>query len=303
VSDDPNWPRADAWLQGDQHDHPVARLAVVGAPVRRGSISGGRFDLAPGAIRGALHRFSTHDGRSDLRRVAARDEGDLRLADATPEEAGPEVAGAVGGSLPSYDAVVLLGGDNSITASAVRGLPAPLERCGLMTLDAHHDVRDTGTGLTNGNPVRALLDAGLPGHHVVQVGIQPFANSPVYAAAAAESGINVITAVDARSRGIDRAVSEALHQLASRVEAIYVDLDVDVLDRAFAPACPGSRPGGLFPAEIQAAARVAGSHPNVRALDIVEVDPAADVADITVLSAASFLLSFASGLASRGRDR
>jgi formiminoglutamase len=303
VNDDPNWPRAAAWLGGDHHGQPVARLAVVGAPVRLGSISGGRFDLAPGAIRGGLHRYSTHDGQSDLRRVAVRDEGDLLLADASPEDAGTEIAGAVGGTLPTYDAVVLLGGDNSITASGVRGLPAPLERCGLLTLDAHHDVRDTGGGLTNGNPVRALLDAGLPGRNIVQVGIQPFANSPVYAATATEAGITVITAAEARSRGVDRVVSEVLRELASRVEAIYVDLDVDVLDRAFAPACPGSRPGGLFPAEIQAAARVAGSHPKVRALDIVEVDPAIDVADITLLSAASFLLCFASGLASRGRDR
>jgi len=75
--------------------------------------------------------------------------------------------------------------------------------------------------------------------------------------------------------------------------------EITVLDRAFAPACPGSRPGGLNPAEVQAAARVCGAHPKVRAMDIVEVDPTKDVADVTVLGAASFLLSFAAGVASR----
>jgi formiminoglutamase len=94
-------------------------------------------------------------------------------------------------------------------------------------------------------------------------------------------------------------MQDALDELAGRADAIYVDLDVDVLDRAFAPACPGARPGGLTPADVQAAARIAGAHPKVRAMDIVEVDPSKDVADVTVLAAASFLLSFAAGLVSR----
>jgi formiminoglutamase len=74
---------------------------------------------------------------------------------------------------------------------------------------------------------------------------------------------------------------------------------VDVLDRAFAPGSPGSRPGGLTPQELRSAARTVGQHAKVRALDIVEVDPTKDVADVTVLAAASFLLAFASGLATR----
>jgi formiminoglutamase len=262
---DPRWPRAGDWLAGGHHPEPVARLAVLGAPVRLGSISGGRFDLAPAAIRDGLHRFSTFDGDVDVRKVAARDAGDLRLSGTRPEDALPEVAGAVGGMLNSDDAVVILGGDNSITRPACRRLGPDLPRVGLLTLDAHHDVRDTDGGLNNGNPVRALLDDGLPGANIVQVGIQPFANSAAYAEVAGEA----------------------------------VDLDVDVLDRAFAPASPGSRPGGLVPAEVQAAVRLAGAHPRVRAMDIVEVDPERDVADVTVLAAASFLLCFAAGLASR----
>ena len=91
----------------------------------------------------------------------------------------------------------------------------------------------------------------------------------------------------------------ALEHLAERADAIYVDVDLDVLDRAFAPACPGARPGGLAPMEVRRAARLAGRHPKVRAMDIVEVDPTQDVADVTVLTAASCLLSFSAGLVAR----
>jgi arginase family enzyme len=94
-------------------------------------------------------------------------------------------------------------------------------------------------------------------------------------------------------------VRDALDLLAQSVETIYVDLDLDVLDRAFAPATPGSRPGGFAPWELRSAARVCGAHPSVRVLDLVEVDPTRDIADITVLAAAACLLSFASGLLGR----
>jgi formiminoglutamase len=299
--DDPRWPRASAWLRGGGGDGP--RLQVLGAPLGVRSLSGGRFDLAPGAVRAALDRFSTFDGEVDVRSVSVRDAGDLPVAEATPEEALDEIAGAVGGSLPHTEAVLVLGGDNSVTRPAVRGLGAPLERIGVVTVDAHHDLRDTSGGLNNGNPIRALLEDGLPGENIVQLGIQPFANSDPYAAVAAEAGITVHTIERVRHEGIDAVMRSALEELADRVDALYVDLDLDVLDRAFAPACPGSRPGGLRPEDVLTAARVAGRHPAVRAVDIVEVDPERDVSETTVLTAAACVLWFAAGLARRPSAR
>jgi len=295
---DPRWPRASDWLAGEHSPEPTATLQLLGAPVRLGSISGGRFDLTPATVRKVSERFSTYDGELDVRAVRVRDGGDLDLAAATPAEAHDEIAGAVGGSLPHSDAVLLLGGDNSITHPGVRGLGTDLERAGLLTLDAHHDLRDTDRGPTNGNPVRGLLEDGLPGRNVVQIGIQPFANSEHYAGVAAEAGITVITAADVREVGIRRSVEEALLRLAE-LDAIYVDLDLDVLDRAFAPACPGSRPGGLTPVDLQTAARMCGEDPKVRAIDLVEVDPERDVAEATVMTVASLVLAFAAGLARR----
>lgn len=275
---------------------------MIGAPLHLGSLSGGRFDLAPDVIRQTLARYSTFADGIDVRTVAGKDAGDLDIAASRPETALQEIAGAVGGTLDTYDVVVILGGDNSVTRPGCRGLGPDLPRVGLLTLDAHHDLRDLDGGLSNGNPIRALLKDGLPGDHVIQIGIQPFANSRAYARVAREEGITVVTAQEVRTRGIEAVVSEALHVLALKADRIYVDLDLDVLDRAYAPACPGSRPGGLAPWEVLAGSRLAGSHPKVRAIDLVEVDPTRDVADATVLTAAGCLLAFAAGVAARGKE-
>jgi formiminoglutamase len=135
--------------------------------------------------------------------------------------------------------------------------------------------------------------------HISQIGIQSFANSQVYAEVARNAGIEVISIDEVRERGVVNVVSGALSRLATIARKIYVDLDVDVLDRGFAPGSPGSRPGGLLPFELLAAARCCGAHPQVAAIDIVEVDPSKDVADTTVLAAASCLMSFAAGYHAR----
>ena len=281
--------------------------------MRLGSISGGRFDLAPDAIWDALDRFVAHPPDEPMRLT----ELGVQVVEVEPMESPAEMAPAtafdpirwhVGEALEGPEsqiwphwATVILGGDNSITRPGVHAVAAngSLERTGLITLDAHHDLRDTGGGLTNGNPVRALLEDGLPGRNVVQVGIQPLANPAPSVEVARDADIQVFTADDVRSRGMETIIDDALRILDDRIEAIYVDLDVDVLDRAYAPACPGSRPGGLTPMEVQQAARLCGAHPKVRAMDVVEVDPNRDVAEATVMAAASFVLSFAAGLARR----
>ena len=297
---DLNWPRASAWLAGETLSDPFGRLAVIGAPVACGSITPGRCDLAPAAIRKALERFSTYDldsGR-DVRALGAQDLGDLDVAGLPLEEALAPIRDAVATALKSAEAVALLGGDNSITRPGCHGL-GDVARCGLLTLDAHLDLRDLEGGLSNGNAVRALLRDGLPGSHIVEIGVQAFANSGAYAMVARRAGIRVIGARPGLERGIGCVIEEALLHLERETDCIYVDLDLDVLDRTYAPATPGSRPGGLAPYHIRQAARLCGEHPKVRVLDLVEIDPTRDIADATVMAAAACLLEFASGVLKR----
>lgn len=296
--EDPNWPRASHWL-AQRREGPVA-LSVLGIPMNS-SITPGRCDLAPAAIRQALDRYSLYDPDAgiDVGPLAVSDLGDVTLSAASGEEVFFRTVQGIKKAAANTFAVAVFGGGNAITYPGMHALNLPFARCGLLTFDAHHDVRDLEGGLTDGNPVRALLRAGLPGSSIIQIGIQPFTNSPAYARVAREAGITICTSDEVYTRGIEAAVSDALELLAAKTDAIYVDLDMDVLDRAFAPACAGSRPGGLQPWMLRRAAHLCGAHPSVRIIDLVEIDPTKDIADCTVLAAASFFLAFASGLAER----
>lgn len=298
--DDPDWPRASAWLAGG--GAPAGpHVVVVGVPCALSSISPSRADRTPAAVRAALRRYSTYDAGldADLEQVRVTDAGDLPVAELSGDALLDAVDAGVR-ALPAADLVVLLGGDNALTRPAVRSLVPDLSRAGLLTLDAHHDVRGSYAGPTNGTPVRGLVEDGLPGRNVVQVGIGSLTNSRAHRRWCDDAGITVVSADDARGR-VAEAVRGALDDLARRCDDVYVDLDVDVVDAAFVPGCPGARPGGLLPHELLAAAAEAGRHPSVVAVDVVEVDAEADrlAGGRTVDLAAACLLRAAAGLSRR----
>ena len=298
---DPQWPTAADWLRRGREDPPAeTELAVLGVPLSVTSITqpAGAHET-PAAIRRRLAVLSTYHSERDVDvgELAAVDLGDLEV-----QPSNKEIASAASDVVRQAPMAVLLGGDNAITYPALLGMAGDgLEGWGLVTLDAHHDVRTYEGRPGNGSPVRALIDAGLPGNQVVQVGIAGFANSVAYRRWCDEVGIDVVTAAEVRFGTIEDVLVEAFERLAMSVDHVYVDLDVDVLDSAFAPACPGARPGGLFPGELLAAAFLAGRNPRVRAIDIVEVDAGRDIADRTVDVAALCLLNAAAGLHERLR--
>ena len=304
MSEDPLWPRASAWLaSGGAPAGP--RLAVVGVPLSRTSISPSGAHTTPAAVRSALRRFATyHAGLDvDLESVSVTDVGDLDVADAGVADALERVSRGLTGILAQtegFDLVVALGGDNAVTRPVMRAL-LPLATSGLLTLDAHHDVRDFHAGATNGTPVRGLVEDGLAGHHVAQLGIGHLANSRAYRDWCEDRGIHLVGIDDLRGR-TGAVVTEHLDRLAETCTDLYVDLDVDVVDSACVPGCPGARPGGLAPHELLEAAVAAGRHPSVRVIDIAEVDATADHDGRTVDLAAMCLLSAAAGLAARARD-
>lgn len=268
--------------------------AILGVPAFRTSLSPTGAHATPAAIRDALRRYSpTLMGPpvTDLAEVLRIvDAGDINEPDGPAGEA--SVRAAVG-ALRARDAfVVALGGDNSITYAVTQGANA----AGLITLDAHFDLRD---GVSNGSPVRRLVEAGLDPRRIVQIGIADFANSAAYARRASDLGITVITLDEVRRRGVESVMSEAL-SVAGAAGSVHLDIDVDVCDRAVAPGCPASVPGGLAAWELRALVRAAASDPRVLSADIVEVDATADAEDgRTVRLAALCVLELLAGLASR----
>jgi formiminoglutamase len=282
------------WLSQRSGDH--ADIVLLGAPISKASISPSAAWSTPPAFREALRRFPTWDAAAaaDITTLAVRDAGDVEGDRHEPDAAAAHrrIEEAIAALEPPAQLVVVIGGDNSLTRPAFLGMNR-LRRdraWGLLTLDAHHDCRPVTAGSANGTPVRELIDGGLDGARVAQIGIHPLGNAREHAEWAIARGVHIHPVGEVRAAGIAAVLATALGELrAAGAEAIYVDLDVDVVDRAFAPACPASLPGGLPPDDLLTAARVLGREPAVEAVDLCEVDATADVASMTVrLMAATF---------------
>ena len=289
LKDDAKWPRAASWLKPDTGSK--ADLALLGVPAYQTSISTTGADATPAAIRQALLRYSLASSVGSLEAIAAVDAGDIDDPDHNELQTTAKVAELISRT----ELVMALGGDNSVTfATALGAFGADLDTAGLVTFDAHHDLRH---GKSNGSPVRRLIEAGLNPNRIVQIGINDFSNSPAYVADAADLGIRVIHRDDLESRSLADVMQEALAVAGGAGGPIHVDIDVDVCDRAFVPACPAAAPGGITAYQLRKLARLASSHPRVVSMDITEIDATADVPDgRTVRLAALLVLEVAAGL-------
>jgi formiminoglutamase len=277
-----------------------APVAILGAPMGLGSVTPGRCDLAPATVRRALRRFSTYDLVDNLElELAIRDRGDVPLDGLNPAEGFDPIREAVAASALDHDLTILIGGNNAVTRPAAHALGWTLDQIGLITFDAHFDMRETDAGPMNGNPVRCLLEDGLPGRNICQIGLAPFANTRKMYDDAAAAGIEIWDVEEVLEDGIGKAIDEALEQL-SHVEAILVDFDIDVIDRAQCPGAPGARPGGLPAGEFFRAARRLGEEARVRLVDLTEFDPSLDVSDITALTAGRWVCEILAGFSMRG---
>jgi formiminoglutamase len=294
LPNDPNWQRASTLLKSTNTE-----LAIIGVPASATALSPTSAHLTPAAIRAALTKYSTYAGSSatELQTSGITDLGDVSSPDHADGEA--RVVTAVRGLLNTYKILLALGGDNSITYSVANGLFPDLSKVGLITFDAHHDLRD---GISNGSPIWRLIEAGLPGENIVQIGLSDFANSGPYAKRAKDAGITTIHRTELRDRKMSDVVAQALAITGANGREIYVDIDVDVCDRSVAPACPASVPGGISADELRQAANLVARDSRVRAIDITEIDAASDAADgRTVRLAALLVLEIAAGLAASSR--
>ena len=286
------WPNLSDLLVSPTSKTPVG---LLGAPLAAGSVTPGACDQAPGLLRRTLKRIGRYDvetGRELATEVA--DRGDVELAALSIEDATPRIRDAVAASTEAHALTLLVGGNNAVTRPGVLGLGGDLGEIGLITLDAHFDMRDLDQGLSNGNPVSALLADGLPGANIAQVGLASFANSRPMHEDAIEAGNLVITMGDVREGGIAHAIDRALDHVA-HCDALVIDCDIDVIDRSQFPAAPGGRPGGMAVHDFFYAVRRLTSDPRVRVIDLVEWDPPLDSTDLSALTAARWVAECLAG--------
>lgn len=275
-----------------------ADIGIVGLPASKSSISSSLAVDAPKTIRNALGAYSTFSGERnhDYKDTTIIDFGDVHTHPTNLEETTERLYISVKEMLKTNacSRYIMLGGDHGVSFPSIRAFQEQFGRVGVIQWDAHHDVRNLEDGgRTNGTPFRSLLEGGfLKGEDLTQIGIRDYANAKEYHEYVKNREVAVYTMDDVDRIGIVPIIQKEIDRLSQKVDFIYLSVDMDVVDQAFAPGCPAIGPGGLTSRELLSSISVAVKHPKVKAMDIVEIDPSKDIRDITSRLASHAMMRF-----------
>jgi len=268
-------------------------VAIIGAPVDE-AVSyrpGARF--GPRAIRQASY---THGGYSlqleiqPFEHLVVVDTGDANVAPSALERGHAMVYRKVLDVARTGAVPIVFGGDHSITwpsASAVAEARHPL-RIGMVHFDAHADTANDDWGVLagHGTPMRRLIESGaIEGRNFVQVGLRGYWPPPEVFAWMKEHGLRWHLMREIEERGAEAVIDDAIAEALDGPDAIYLSIDIDVLDPGNAPGTGTPEPGGMLTRELlRAIRRICGRVP-IAGMDVVEVSPPYDHADVTAAAA------------------
>ncbi|NJN18140.1 MAG: arginase [Oscillochloris sp.] len=279
---DPHDRRLGDVIRHDVAGYQAAEIVILGCPqdegVRR---NGGRIGAAagPAAIRAALARL----GVAGLEQLTICDLGDTQIQ---PElEATHSVhQQLVQQVIADSKLLIVFGGGNDISYPDCAGLAAAAGPLLAFNIDAHYDVR-ADQPANSGTPYCQLLSEGiLKPQQFVELGSQPFANSPTYTTYLQEQGVRMIGLRQIRARGLERTLDIAFEDRRWRH---LLGLDIDVVRAADAPGVSAPNPLGMSGEEFCLIAEIAGGEPRTRLIEISEVNPQYDIDGRTARLAAT----------------
>jgi agmatinase len=280
-------------------------VAILGAPTDDlvSDRPGTRF--APRAIRAAScppgpHLRAQVDAFAELRVV---DFGDAAVVPADAERSHRAIERSVREILAADAIPVVLGGDHSITEPNVKACAAVQGPVGLVHFDTHTDTGTEVFGVqhSHGTPMYRLVEAGwIDPKRYVQIGLRGYWPGEAEFTWQREKGITSFFMHDVRELGVEAVVERTLEAVGAG--PVFLTVDVDVLDPAFAPGTGTPEPGGMTPGELLPAVRRMAQELELVGIDVVEVIPTAPgSADITALVADRIVREALTGLALRKR--
>ena len=298
-------PDADALLERGPD------VAIVGAPFDD-AVShrpGARF--GPRAIRQASYHAgeinSLQLGIEPYRWLDVVDAGDAPITPMNAERGHAVIRRKVLEVARSGAIPIVLGGDHSITypsASAVAEAVAP-RRLGVVHFDAHADAANSTWGYlhSHGTPMRRLIESGaVAGRNFVQVGLRGYWPGVETLDWMRGQGMRWHLMSEIEERGAEAVVADAIAEALEGPEVIYLSVDVDVIDPGMAPGTGTPEPGGMLTRELLRAIRQVVGRVELAAMDVVEVAPPFDHAEVTAAAAHRCVLEAISALAARRRD-
>lgn len=285
-------------------------VVVIGAPFDDAVSyrSGARF--GPRAIRQATYTRGDYSLQLDIQpfeHLRVVDAGDADIVPAWLSRGHAMVFRKVLEVASTGAVPLVLGGDHSITwpsASAVAQVRAP-GSIGIVHFDAHADTADEDWGVLagHGTPMRRLIESGaVEGRNFVQVGLRGYWPPAHVFEWMKQNGLRWHFMREIEERGAEAVIDQAISEALDGPDAVYLSLDIDVIDPGMAPGTGTPEPGGMLSRELlRAIRRISGSVP-IAAMDIVEVAPPYDHAEITAAVAHRAALECISALAARKRD-
>ncbi|MCV0403356.1 MAG: agmatinase [Chloroflexi bacterium] len=299
------------WIP-DLEDLRAARpdVAIVGAP----------FDDAvshrPGARFGprAIRQASYHSGAINSLQleiepydwISVVDAGDAPVTPMNIERGHAVIERKVADVASTGAVPIILGGDHSITypsATAIARHVAP-KRLGIVHFDAHADAANStwGTLRSHGAPMRRLIESGaVAGRNFVQVGLRGYWPGAETMEWMREQGMRWHLMTEIEERGAETVIAEAIDQALDGPELIYLSVDIDVIDPGMAPGTGTPEPGGMLTRELLRAVRQIVGRVELAGMDVVEVSPPFDQAEVTAAAAHRCVLEAISALAAKRR--
>jgi agmatinase len=298
----------------DPADLVGADVAIVGAPIDEpvSHRPGARF--GPRAIRlsdvsgGAPPSRPNMDlGVDPFEVLTVVDYGDADVAPGDQAGSHQAIRTAVGEICAAGAIPIVLGGDHSIAHPDVGAVAEHLKPAtlGLVHFDAHADNAPEvyGVRLSHGTPMRRLVEDGsLRGHRIVQVGLRGYWPDPEDFEWARGQGFRWYLMEEITERGIDPVMDDVVAAAASW-DHTFLSFDIDVCDPGFAPGTGTPEPGGISAREALRAVRRLATEVGLAGMEVVEVSPPYDHADVTALLAHRLILEALSGLALRKLGR
>ena len=281
-------------------------IAIVGAPTDDlvSDRPGTRF--APRAIRAASCPPGPHlEARVDaLRELRVVDFGDAPVIPADPERSHAAIEALVGEVVDAGAVPIVLGGDHSISEPDVRAVAQRHGPVGLVHFDTHTDTGTEVFGVerSHGTPMyRLVRDGHVDPRRYVQIGLRGYWPGEAEFAWQAEQGITSFFMHDVRRLGIGDVVAQTIETVGAG--PVFVTVDIDVLDPAFAPGTGTPEPGGLSSLELLGAVRSVAQQLDVVGADLVEIIPTGvGSADVTALVGDRIVREVLTGLALRRRS-
>jgi agmatinase len=288
--------------------------AIIGAPFDGGTSHRPGCRFGPQAIR--VTDYLPHDGMrpslalgvDPLRELSVVDLGDVEMPSGDTETSLRRLeervtAVAAAGVIP-----IVLGGDHTIALSDVTGVARHVGwgRVGVIHFDAHADTGDTQMGSLygHGTPMRRLIESGAcRGDRFVQIGLRGYWPEPATLQWMAEQGMRSFEMSEIVSRGLDDVLDEAMALAMTDCDAVFLSVDVDVVDPGSAPGTGTPEPGGLTSRQLLDAVRRIAMETPVAGVDVVEVSPPYDHAEITAYLGNRIVLEALGGIAWRRKSQ